>query len=277
MSAPASAVGPAAPAPVAAALAMAARSGGGDPLLAQFGEFYAQLLRIKSALAVGGRRVGMAEGLSVDEVSGTVHRNLRGLLERQAARARQWGGAYGLALYAEAQYLMAALADETLLLRVDWNGRDAWQDRLLETALFGTALAGERVFERLDALLADPGRAHPSLATLYLIALALGFRGRYWRPGDEGQLRIYRGALARIITRAVPEAGEVGSRLFDQSYQHTIETGRPVRLPGLRPWLAATAAVFLVFLVGSYAAWRSATADLERAVADIVLVVKTSR
>ena len=256
-------------APVAAAVVLAARPRGDDPLQAQFGEFYAQLLRVKAALAVGGHRVGMAEGLSVDEVSGTVHRSLRSLLERQAARARQWGGAYGQTLYAEAQYVMAALADETLLLRVDWNGRDAWQGRLLETALFGTALAGERVFERLDALLADPGRAHPSLATIYLIALALGFRGRYWRPADDGQLRVYREALARIITRAVPDAGEVGPRLFEQPYRHTVETGRAVRLPGLRPWLAAVAAVALLFLAGSFVLWRSATADLEQAIAEI--------
>jgi len=258
-------------------VAMAGRPHGGDPLQAQFGEFYAQLLRVKSALAVGGRRVGMAEGLSVDEVSGTVHRSLRGLLERQAARARQWGGAYGQTLYAEAQYVMAALADETLLLRVDWNGRDAWQNRLLETALFGSSLAGERVFERLDALLADPGRAHPSLATLYLIALALGFRGRYWRPEDEGQLRVYRAALARIITRAVPDAGEVGPRLFDQPYRHTVERGRAVRLPGLRPWLAATAAVMLLFLTCGYGLWHSATGDLERAIAEVERAAQPSQ
>ena len=257
------------PAPTTVAAALAARPHGGDPLQAQFGEFYAQLLRVKAALAVGGRRVGMAEGLSVDEVSGTVHRTLRGLLDRQAARARQWGGAYGQTLYAEAQYVMAALADETLLLRVDWNGRDAWQNRLLETALFGTALAGERVFERLDALLTDPARAHPSLATIYLIALALGFRGRYWRPEDDGQLRLYRAALSRIVVRAVPEAGEIGPRLFDQSYRHTVENGRAVRLPGLRPWLAATAALALLFLTGSYGLWRSATDDLARSVAEI--------
>jgi type VI secretion system protein ImpK len=242
---------------------------GGDPLLAQFGEFYTELLRIKSALAIGGHRVGRAEGLSVADVSEAMHRHLRTLLERQAARARQWGGAYGQALYAEAEYVMAALADETLLLRVEWGGCETWQYRLLETALFGTSLAGERVFERLDTLLADPARAHPSLATLYLIALALGFRGRYWRDEDSGQLRHYRMALARIITRAVPDIGETGPRLFAQAYGPTVGQGRVLRLPGLRPWLMTAAAVVILFLVSSYGLWRFAIADLEHAIAEI--------
>jgi type VI secretion system protein ImpK len=253
----------------ATAAALAVATHGGDPLLAQFGEFYTELLRIKSALAVGGRRVGRSDGLNVADVSEAMHRHLRNLLERQAARARQWGGAYGQALYAEAEYVMAALADETLLLRVEWGGSETWQYRLLETALFGTSLAGERVFERLDALLADPARAHPSLATLYLIALALGFRGRYWRDEDDARLRLYRTALAGIITRSVPDVGEIGPRLFSQAYASTVERGRPVRLPGLRPWLTAVAALTAVFLLGSYGLWRVATADLERAIAGI--------
>lgn len=249
--------------------ALATNAHGGDPLLAQFGAFYTELLRIKSALAIGGRRVGRAADLGAADVSDTVHRHLLALLERQAGRARQWGGAYGQALYAEAEYVMAALADETLLLRVEWGGRDSWERRLLETAIFGTSLAGERVFERLDALLADPARAHPSLAAIYLIALALGFRGRYWRPEDEGRLRDYRTMLARIVTRAVPDVETLGPALFGQAYEHTIAGGRPVRLPGLRPWLAAVAAVLVVFLLVSNQLWRLATADLEYAIAKI--------
>ena len=247
----------------------AANTHGGDPLLAQFGAFYSELLRIKSALAVGGRRVGRVEGLDVARVSETVHLHLRTMLERQEGRARQWGGAYGQALHAEAQYIMAALADETLLLRVEWGGNEIWQDCLLETALFGTCLAGERVFERLDLLLTDPARAHPSLAAIYLIALALGFRGRYWRPEDEDQIRLYRTMLARIVTRAVPDADILGPYLFAQSYQCTVTEGQAVRLPGLRPWLAAIAAVVVLFLIVSNQLWGVATADLRYAIAQV--------
>ena len=257
--------------------ALTTSSPDGDPLLSQFGAFYSELLLIKTALADGGRRVGQVEGLEVDRVSETVHRHLRHILERQAVLARQWGGAYGQTLYSEAQYIMAALADETLLLKVEWGGSVTWQNRLLETALFGTSLAGDRVFERLDALLADPARAHPILAAVYLIAIVLGFRGRYWRPGDEEQLRLYRTMLAKIVTRAVPDADVLGPHLFDQAYACTVTRGRAVRLPGLRPWLAAIAALAALFLIVSDQLWRAATADLTYAIVQIDRPLQNSR
>ncbi len=236
---------------------------GGDTLLAQFGDFFAELLRLKYALSAG--RLGAGEGLTPVDLAGLVHQRLRTLLEAQAVRARHWGGAFGEALYHEAQYVMAALADETMLLRVNWDGRLIWQDRLLETALFGTRVAGERVFERLDALLADGPRASSDLATIYLVALALGFRGRCWRAEDDAQLANYRTALSRIIAREDPAIARDGGPIFEQAYGHLIERGRAVRLPHLRPWYMVMAVVFLFFLVSSHALWISLTADLNDA------------
>jgi type VI secretion system protein ImpK len=258
---------------------------GGDRLLTQFSDFFAELLRLKYSLSAG-RLGAWAGGGGKDreipgpaELAGLAHQRLRLLLEAQATRARHRGGAYGEALYQEAQYVMAALADETMLLRVNWDGRAAWQDNLLETALFGSRIAGERVFERLDALVADSSRASPELATIYLTALALGFRGRYWRPEDEGDLRRYRVALARIIVNRDPELARANTHLFEQAYGHTITQGRPVRLPHLRPWYLALAAVLAVFLVGGHALWLSATANVERAISHIddALLTQTDR
>lgn len=238
---------------------------GDHTLLVQFGDFFAELLRLKYALSAG-RMEGGTDGLAPVDLAGLVHQRLRMLLEAQAVKARHWGGTYGEALYREAQYVMAALADETMLLRVNWDGKAAWQDRLLETALFGTRIAGERVFERLDALLDDSTRASSDLATIYLVALALGFRGRYWQPEDEGELRSYRNALSRIIARHDPDLARDGAHLFEQAYGHTIDQGRALRLPYLRPWGLALAAVFVLFLAGSHALWVSATADVSEAI-----------
>lgn len=246
-----------------ASLLMGSR--GGDSLLVQFGDFFAELLRLKYALAAGRSSVG-GEGLTPADLAGLVHQRLRVMLEAQAVRARHWGGAYGESLYREAQYVMAGLADETMLLRVDWEGRKVWGDRLLETALFGTRVAGERVFERLDALLADDARASADLATIYLVALALGFRGRCWRPEDDGTLRGYRMALARIIAREDPALAREGAPLFQQAYGHTIEQGNPVRLPHLRPWLLVAATLFALFFAGSHVLWISLIYDLDQTV-----------
>lgn len=248
--------------PSVASLLMGDR--GEHALLVQFGDFFAELLRLKYALA--GGRLGAGDGLTPADLAGLVHQRLRTLLEAQAVKARHWGGAYGETLYREAQYVMAALADETMLLRINWDGKQAWQDRLLETALFGTRVAGERVFERLDALLDDSTRASADLATIYLVALALGFRGRYWRPEDEGDLRSYRAALARIIARHDPELAREGARLFPQAYAHTIDQGRAVRLPYLRPWALALLAVLSLFLAGSHLIWVAGTDEVVHAV-----------
>ncbi|WP_431854394.1 DotU family type IV/VI secretion system protein [Azospirillum sp.] len=248
--------------PSVASLLMGDR--GEHALLVQFGDFFAELLRLKYALAAG--RLGGGDGLTPADLAGLVHQRLRTLLEAQAVKARHWGGAYGETLYREAQYVMAALADETMLLRINWDGRQAWQDRLLETALFGTRVAGERVFERLDALLEDSTRASSDLATIYLVALALGFRGRYWRPEDEGDLRSYRAALARIIARHDPDLARDGAQLFPQAYAHTIDQGRTVRLPYLRPWGLALLAVISLFLVGSHLIWVAGTDEVVHAV-----------
>ncbi|WP_109117880.1 DotU family type IV/VI secretion system protein [Azospirillum sp. TSO22-1] len=248
--------------PSVASLLMGDR--GEHALLVQFGDFFAELLRLKYALAAG--RLGGGDGLTPADLAGLVHQRLRTLLEAQAVKARHWGGAYGETLYREAQYVMAALADETMLLRINWDGKQAWQDRLLETALFGTRVAGERVFERLDALLEDSTRASSDLATIYLVALALGFRGRYWRPEDEGDLRSYRAALARIIARHDPELARDGAQLFAQAYAHTIDQGRAVRLPYLRPWGLALLAVISLFLVGSHLIWVAGTDEVVHAV-----------
>lgn len=237
---------------------------GEHALLVQFGDFFAELLRLKYALASG--RLAGADGLTPADLAGLVHQRLRTLLEAQAVKARHWGGAYGETLYREAQYVMAALADETMLLRISWDGKAAWQDRLLETALFGTRVAGERVFERLDALLEDSTRASSDLATIYLVALALGFRGRYWRPEDEGDLRSYRAALGRIIARHDPELARDGTQLFAQAYAHTVDQGRAVLLPHLRPWVLAMLAVVGLFLVGGHLLWLASTDDVFHAV-----------
>lgn len=235
-------------------------------LLAQFREFHGELMRVRYALEVGGRLAERGEDApDGSELAGRVHFRLRSLLERQAIEALTRGGAYGAELFREAQYLMAALADELLLHRVDWDGRDSWTEFLIENALFGSKVAGERVFERLDALLAENGRLHPELATLYLATLSLGFRGRLWRPTDASELRTYRQRLARAVSRHDQNAGQSEpDHMFPAAYATTLGEGRLVRLPYVRPWLAALAAMLALFTVVTHLVWMDRTAPVER-------------
>ena len=101
---------------------------------------------------------------------------------------------------AEAQYVMAALADD-VFIHLNWEGKHAWTSNLLEAALFGSHTAGEKVFEKLDRLLRDRDPADRSLAAVYLNALSLGFRGKYYGVNDHGRLRRYRNELFAFIFR----------------------------------------------------------------------------
>jgi type VI secretion system protein ImpK len=235
-------------------------------LIAQFREFHSELLRIRYALGVGGRLAERGEGtLDAGELAGRVHHRLRSLLERQATDALRRSGGYGAELYREAQYLMAALADEVLLHRLDWDGRDLWTDHLLENALFGTQVAGERVFDRLESILAEGGRIQPELASIYLATLSLGFRGRLWRPADARELRGYRQGLARAIARHDPDmTRREKGHLFPGAYAATLSEGRAVRLPHVRPWLVALAGLVVAFLVVSHTVWQMRTSEIDR-------------
>lgn len=179
--------------------------------------------------------------------------------------ALRLGGAYGATLFQDAAYVMAALADEIFLFQVDWAGRAAWDDVLVEARLCGTRLAGERVFERADALLAAAEPAHGELAGLYLMAFALGFQGRYRDvPGGAEVLASYRRRLRALVGGATPSLhpGDGGGPLFADAYAQTLDQGTPVGLPPLRRWLWLAAGLVAAYLVVSHVAWRMVTSDV---------------
>ncbi|MGC2855981.1 DotU family type IV/VI secretion system protein [Novispirillum sp. DQ9] len=179
--------------------------------------------------------------------------------------AQRLGGAYGATLYQDACYVMAALADEVFLFQLDWGGRDAWDDILVEARACGSRLAGERVFERIDTLLAASEPAHAELAGLYLMALALGFQGRYRDvPGGAEVLASYRRRLRALAGGATPplHPGDGGGPLFPDAYAQTLDEGTPVGLPPLRRWLWLAAGLAAGYLLLSHVAWRLVTADV---------------
>ncbi|HLJ65385.1 MAG TPA: DotU family type IV/VI secretion system protein, partial [Stellaceae bacterium] len=225
-------------------------------LPAQLRAFYHELLRVQYALKSGARSFSAAiEDDGRGDAVIAAHQHLKALLERNSLGVAQGGGMYGAELYREAQYVMAALADEALLSMTDWAGRAQWSDHLLEAALFGTRIAGERLFDNIEALAAHGTAANPELAALYLVVLSLGFRGRYRAIADHSALRRYRGLLRQILDRHAGFRIDHDAPLFAEAYAHTLEGGRPVRLPHLRPWLIAIAAAVLAYVVVGHVIW----------------------
>lgn len=198
-----------------------------------------------------------------------VIRQLQDFLEAQAAQVARTATDLMINQYREAQYAMAALADDLFIHEVEWNGREIWRTSLLEHALFRTRLAGERVFDRMEALLASNDRRLSQLAAVYLLVLGLGFKGRYRTPGGDAQLR---GISARLfefiagrdadLAAAMPTAERA---LFPQAYSHTLSEG-PARALARGPrWPLVLAAVGALWLVAGQAAWWVSTTSLSNA------------
>lgn len=245
----------------------AAPNYGGPTLLDQFRTFHAELSGVREALALSSRMAG--EGQVRPEpadLATRINRRLHRLLDGQAASAQRGGGGYAALQYREAQYLMAALADETLLQGDEWLGREYWMDNLLELSLFGTRVAGERVFQNLDRLLTD-STADPDMLALYLAILSLGFRGRYWRPQDNPHLRRYREALAERLNdvRGAGQRQEMlpVPHLCPAAYTATVSREKAVKLPHLRPYVIGFAVLLTLYTLVAHGIWMERTARID--------------
>jgi type VI secretion system protein ImpK len=237
-------------------------------LVLKFREFYADVIRVRRAVlaepwSASAKIVNEGERRSTRSIAArSVSDRLRQILDRQAVEAGREGGEFGSRVYAEARYVMAALADE-IFLHLDWEGRDAWTSNLLETQLFGTHLAGDKFFDRLDALLRERDDLYRDLATVYLLALSLGFSGRHrGTPDAQKILMSYRVRLLAFIARDRRSILAEERHLFPQSYAHTLAPATARKLPHVGRWASVLALVCAIYLLVSHLMWKDLTADL---------------
>lgn len=270
-------------------------------LLAQFREFYAEVVRWKRLASREGEALAVSVAPAVTVLGGpattgagagalmlmpapspvpvgapppsvtpsAVWQALVGLLNRQEAEVRRTGGEYATAIYRRAQYVMAALADE-IFLYLDWPGRETWRTQLLEFKLFQSYNAGEEVFRRIEAVLRTRDPADAELAKIYLMALALGFRGAL--RGAAGQARIdwYRRELYTFLTNRDPGTPRDPHSLFPEAYQSNLETtGSSRRLSPARRWLLISLLLLLVWILASQWVWNGIVEDLWPLIAKI--------
>jgi type VI secretion system protein ImpK len=171
--------------------------------------------------------------------------------------------------YFEAQYVMAAFADD-VFIHLDWEGGRAWTSNLLESTLFQSHVAGEMFFEKLDRLLRDRDPADRSLAAIYLSTLSLGFRGKYHGLNDHGKLRRYRHELFTFVFRQPPDLTSDAKVAFPDSYVSNLRKEKRKKLTNPRVWLAVLAFVVVIYVAASHGVWLSLTSRLERVNNEIV-------
>jgi type VI secretion system protein ImpK len=190
-----------------------------------------------------------------------VWQRLVSLFERQEAHAWRYGGTYGAEFYKEAQYVMVALADE-IFLNTEWEGHRSWVSNLLESKIFRTHVAGELFFQRLDRLLVERDPVYRDLAAVYLMALSLGFRGKYRGRDDRGQLEGYRRQLFHFVFRREPDLDSPTRQMFPEAYYHTLREETRRRLPNPRAWIILLCAVLIAYLALTHGIWVKLTGRL---------------
>jgi len=234
-------------------------------LTGQFDEFYREVIRQKQAIIARGDKlieVGKEEETDANnETVQKLHARLLSILQQQAVDAGRRGGEYGIRFYQEAQYVMAALADE-IFLHMEWEGREPWKTNHLEFSLFGTYVAGELFFQRLDKLLKNRDAAHTGMAAVYHQALSLGFRGKYRDKDDGGKLEFYRRQLFSFIYNRNPELGSDARRLFPEAYAYTLDQAPGKHFPHIGRWFGLIAVVVILYLAASHGLWINLTQDM---------------
>jgi len=164
--------------------------------------------------------------------------------------------------YLEAQYVMAAFADD-IFIHLEWEGRQAWMSNLMEATLFQSHIAGEKFFQRLDRLLRDHDPAKKGLAAVYLSALSLGFRGKYYGLNDHGKLRRYRRELFDFIFRQPVDLLNESKVAFPDSYLQNVRKEKRKKLTNPRVWLTVLGLVIFAYLAVSHGLWLNLTKRLE--------------
>ncbi|HVF44455.1 MAG TPA: DotU family type IV/VI secretion system protein [Pyrinomonadaceae bacterium] len=190
-----------------------------------------------------------------------VWQRLVSLFERQEAQAWRYGGTYGAEFYKEAQYVMVALADE-IFLNTEWEGHRSWVSNLLESKIFRTHVAGELFFQRLDRMLVERDPVYRDLAAVYLMALSLGFRGKYRGRDDRGQLERYRRQLFHFVFRREPDLDSPTRQMFPEAYYHTLRDETKRRLQNPRAWLILLCAVVVAYVALTHGIWSKLTGRL---------------
>jgi len=192
--------------------------------------------------------------LSGKEMARRLSARLALLLEAQARNVRDYGSDEQRRQHQVALYATAALIDEIFLLELDWPGREAWLDLLLEYRFHRTRVAGQRFFELVEQLLLKEAGGAPQadLAAIFLLAMKLGFKGAHRGALGEEKLRALRPRLLKRARQSQIAADD--GHLFPQAYQFQVQ-GKDARLAPLRPWLHAGAYALAAYLLLSSAIW----------------------
>jgi type VI secretion system protein ImpK len=238
-----------------------------------FSAYYTELLREKQkALTKAGAHLPALDGGKIQEITEQIIARLEIFLRDSEEQALK-GGAYIQSGYKNAQYIAVALTDE-VFLNLNWQGQAYWDKNILESRLFNTRKAGEKVFQDLNLFLEQNDMLRTDVAAVYLHALALGFQGKYRDSHDIHAIDIYMGRLYEFIYRQSPKVFTHDYALFTEAYAHTIEDAESQKLPDPYRWYYFYLGGVFVFLFITYVMWFDTTFELKTGLYELIQLGK---
>ncbi len=161
----------------------------------------------------------------------------------------------------DVKYIITVLADETFI-NLNWEGTEIWKLYLLEKNLFKTEIAGDKFFDMADITLNNLN--NEEMAFMYLVALSLGFKGKYRdiENADE-YLNWYKSKLYAIIHFNKEKLFYPGRQhLINSCYDYTCAEGNNKLLPDTNYCIIIIIVIFILYLVISYFIWFNITGDI---------------
>ncbi len=191
----------------------------------------------------------------------TVRSRVQRFLEEKSSEFGRHSESFEYQQFRQVLYVLAALSDE-IFLSFEWPGRDDWGENLIEKALFDSHDAGVRFFDLLDELLEARDSAQRSVAVIYMLALAMGFKGKqYGTDRCEETIANYRLRLYNFIYGTRPGRRLEGTPLTPQAHWYNV-SGAAERFPSVARWFLLGTLAIVVVLLGSHGAWVYGTSDI---------------
>ncbi len=235
-------------------------------LLKTFFEFYELIAEVKRVLqsedpqAMLPAQMRSAETVDYATLAAFISRKLEIFLNNCSVDIAASRTDFEIRIFKQAMYVMAVLADEIFILDFSWPGSEYWPNHMLENRLFCSQSSGNIFFSNLGELLKDrSGEALiKELANLYLIALQLGFAGKY--RGQSG-LPYLKGYQKKLLT-FVGASPKPVSLIFKKSYDYCLSEAVPARLAPFAPWIRWALFLLLLYLLLSGHIWYSSIDEL---------------
>ena len=184
---------------------------------------------------------GQLRGTVTGPEVATLRRHALDEIRRFEDRARAAGLQNEVVL--AARYALCAGLDEAVL-STPWGAQSEWAQQTLLVALHREAWGGEKFFDMLDRVSADPKR-HIELMELQYLCLAFGFEGKY-KVAERGHAKL--ADIQHDLFRRIREHRGVAAPELSLRWKGLEDRRNP--LIRYVPWWVIGAAALVVVVVG---------------------------